>query len=81
MIAACTWNTVQVKNHMAQFTADTVETIPDLAINNNTASDTGSDCDKYTGGSTCADACNTLGQRGNVGVVINENRFINMLNK
>ena len=76
MIAAGTGNTVQIKNDMAQFTADTVGALPDLSVDDNPAADAGTDGNEYTGRSTGADTGNALRQRGHIGIIVNENRFI-----
>ena len=47
MIAAGAGDAIQVKDHMTKLTADSVRTAPNLVIDDNTAADTRSYCDKY----------------------------------
>ena len=76
MIPAGAGNTVQIEDHMTEFTADPMATLPDLSVNDDTAADAGADRDEHAGGSACADTGDAFRQGGNVGVIIDENRFV-----
>ena len=76
VIAAGARNAVQIKDHVAEFAADMMGAAPDPAVDNNSASDSGSDGDEHAGGCTRADTGNAFGQSGDIRVVVNMYRFI-----
>ena len=71
VIAAGTGNTVQIKDHVPELSSDMMRAAPYPTVNNDPASDAGSDCDKDTGGSTGTDSGNAFRKRGNIGIIIN----------
>ena len=76
MVAAGAGNAVQIEDHMAEFTTDPMAALPDLSINDDAAADACADRNEHAGGSSGADAGNTLRQSGNISVVIDENRLV-----